>query len=36
MFQKCVTGLMQEYATLQGDISDETIDAIVSWLDRLD
>ncbi|MDE7410704.1 MAG: alpha/beta fold hydrolase [Paramuribaculum sp.] len=35
LFQKCVTGLTDEYATLPGDISDETLTAISLWLDEI-
>ncbi|MDE6165306.1 MAG: hypothetical protein K2F62_06895, partial [Muribaculaceae bacterium] len=35
LFQVCQTGMMQEYATLPGDISDETLKAILSWLERV-
>lgn len=35
LFQVCQTGMMQEYATLPGDISDETLKAILSWLERI-
>ena len=34
MFQKCQTGLVQEYATLPGDISPETLEVIADWLDK--
>lgn len=33
LFLKCTTGLIQEYATLPGDISEETLKAIGDWLD---
>lgn len=35
LFQVCQTGMVQEYATLPGDISDETLKAILSWLERV-
>lgn len=35
LFLECTTGLPQEYAALTGDISDATLDAIVSWLNSL-
>jgi pimeloyl-ACP methyl ester carboxylesterase len=33
MFQKCHTGLMNEYETLPGDLSQDTLDTIGQWLD---
>lgn len=33
LFQHCTTGLMDEYAKLPEDISEETLQAIVDWLD---
>ena len=35
LFLKCATGLVQEYASLPGDISEETLAVIGDWLDRL-
>ena len=35
LFLESTTGLPQEYAALTGDISDATLDAIVSWLNSL-
>lgn len=35
LFQSCVTGLPDEYATLEGDISDATLRVIVDWMDNL-
>ncbi len=35
LFQKCSTGLPDEYATLPGDISDETLSIISQWLDSV-
>lgn len=35
LFQHATTGLPQEYATLEGDISNETLDAIITWLNKL-
>ncbi len=35
LFQKAVTGMPQEYATLPEDISGETLEAIAGWLDGL-
>lgn len=35
LFQKCITGLTDEYATLPGDISDETLNVISQWLDSM-
>ncbi len=33
MFQPCVTGLVDEYAKLPGDVSEQTISIIADWLD---
>lgn len=33
LFQRCTTGLVDEYATLPEDISDETLATIAEWLD---
>ncbi len=33
LFQHCATGMPDEYASLPEDISDETLSAIISWLD---
>lgn len=34
LFQVCQTGMLQEYATLPGDISQETLQTILIWLNR--
>ena len=34
LFQPCITGLANEYASIAGDISDMTLEAIVTWLDK--
>lgn len=34
LFQTCTTGMIQEYATIPEDISEETLKAILTWLDR--
>lgn len=34
LFQKCQTGSVQEYSTLPGDISAETLKVISDWLDK--
>ena len=34
LFQPCITGLANEYASITGDISDMTLEAIVTWLDK--
>ncbi|MDE6528936.1 MAG: hypothetical protein K2L78_07810, partial [Muribaculaceae bacterium] len=34
LFQQCTTGLINEYATIPEDISQETLDAIIDWLGR--
>lgn len=34
LFQPCVTGLVNEYATISGDISGITLEAIAAWLDK--
>lgn len=34
LFQQCVTGLPQEYATISGDISTETLSIILDWLEK--
>lgn len=34
LFQHAVSGMPDEYATLEGDISAETISAITTWLDK--
>ncbi|MDE5789697.1 MAG: alpha/beta fold hydrolase [Muribaculaceae bacterium] len=34
LFLECNTGLPQEYSMLKGDISEETLDTIVNWLNR--
>lgn len=33
LFQRCTTGMVQEYATIAESISDTAIDAIIQWLD---
>lgn len=33
LFQRAATGMPQEYATIVEDISEDTLDAIVEWLD---
>lgn len=33
LFQPCVTGMVTEYATLPGDISEETLRTILQWLE---
>lgn len=35
LFQHCSTGLPDEYATISEDISTETLDTILKWLDSL-
>ena len=35
LFQHATTGLPQEYSTLEGDLSQETLDAIIAWLNKL-
>lgn len=35
LFQPCSTGLVQEYASLPGDISATTLRIILEWLDRM-
>lgn len=35
LFQRCKTGLVQEYATITEDISPETLTAITKWLDGM-
>lgn len=35
LFQKSQSGLPQEYATLDGDLSNETLSAIISWLVKI-
>lgn len=34
LFQKCTTGLINEYEKISDDISDETLEAISRWLDN--
>lgn len=33
LFQRCTTGMVQEYATITESISDATLDTIIKWLD---
>ncbi|MBD5347894.1 MAG: alpha/beta hydrolase [Bacteroides sp.] len=35
LFLECATGLPQEYTMLKGDISEETLNMIVNWLNNL-
>lgn len=35
LFQPCTTGLVDEYATIDGDISAEVLEAVAAWLDRI-
>lgn len=35
LFQRCKTGMVQEYATIQEDISPETLDVVTRWLDGI-
>ena len=35
LFQKSQTGLPQEYAILEGDLSTETLSTIVEWVVKL-
>lgn len=32
LFQQCTTGMVDEYATLEGDLSDVVLDAISEWI----
>lgn len=34
LFQRCITGLVNEYATITEDISQETLETILRWLDN--